>query len=199
MYNVTCLSTEVTEKHSYHKTAYTLPQIPVNSQSYSGCDALQAQTTMMTANTRLSKRPSQWVSPEAARAPPLKIWTKFIIIIFSQVSTRDKNSCSFKPSTLSLSLAPPSSLSSWLFHLQEVSISLIYMWKNLEHHVVRVQADPEFHSVLISSLTVTIESILFTLPSPWPPQRSQIAFHLMCQSPSDHVRFSLPRRHHMTC
>lgn len=121
-----------------------------------------------------------------------------IFIIFSQVSKWKK--------TFPLRLIPfhfqcPSHfvLSIGAFHLQEVSISLIYMWKNVEHHVVRVWADTEFHSILISSLTVTIESIMFSLPSLWPPQRSQIAFHLMCQSPSDHVHFSLLTRHHMTC
>lgn len=145
------------------------------------------------------------ISTQAARLLRLvgKLWTIIILLILSQVAKwqkkKTKKLCSFKAHTLSLSVTPSLFVLSILaFHLQEVSISLIYMWKNLEHHVVRVQADTEFHSILISSLTVTIESIMFSLPSLWPPRRSQIAFHLMCQSPSDHVHFSLLTHHHMT-
>lgn len=84
------------------------------------------------------------------------------------------------------------------FHLPESPVYLIYMWKNLEHHVVRFQGNTESHSILISSLTVAIESIMFSMPSSWPPRRSQITFHLPCQSHSDHVHFSLLTHCHVT-
>lgn len=145
------------------------------------------------------------INTQAARLLRLvgKLWTIIILLILSQFAKwQKKKTQNSVPLRLThFHFQPPPSLfvlSILAFHLQEVSISLIYMWKNLEHHVVRVQADTEFHSILISSLTVTIESIMFSLPSLWPPRRSQIAFHLMCQSPSDHVHFSLLTHHHMT-
>lgn len=110
-----------------------------------------------------------------------------------------KANWSFWVLLISLSLSvPPIFLPHPAFHLPESLVQLIYMWKNLEHHVVRFQGNTESHSILISSLTVTIESIMFSMPSSWPPRRSQITFHLLCQSHSDHVHFSLLTHCHVT-
>lgn len=76
-----------------------------------------------------------------------------------------KKTLFFKASTPLLSAPPPSC--PFYFGISFArSPHLPYLHvKNLEHHVVRVRADTEFHSILISSLTVTIESIMFSLPS----------------------------------
>lgn len=84
------------------------------------------------------------------------------------------------------------------FICQKALSGLFTCEKNLEHHVVRFQGNTESHSILISSLTATIESIMFSMPSSWPPRRSQTTFHLLCQSHSDHVHFSLLTHCHVT-